>query len=444
MKYEKLLYGIGNILWILSLCLPALPAHRFAVSVLMCCGAALYIFCAWKSGNRAAMTMIMPAVSLVSAAGYAVCGSGFFFRAADISAFITGSTEMFMYFRKSSWIWKKTYPSLRIQYVMRVLQLLLFWSLWGMLAVSECRPEAFVRRMTEIRENRSVYPVPSQEDSPEGILYRDIAYGETYPESICDIRIRTDEQPYGTVIWIHGGDCINGDKNEDNASQKLYANCLYEGYAAVAMNYVSAPEYTFPVPLKQLDALLCFLQENNAYGLNTERIVLAGTGSGADIAVQYLTAAKNPEYADNIGFAPSADSSRIAGAYLLSALYTPQKGAETDLILTDYTAYQQLRLYYGTDDLNDPRIKKADVLPYITEDFPLLLVGDGNTGTYHRQAHRMEEKAESLGVLYVSCIYDDPGDDRELLYRSFDTGYTSYANAVRSRFLDLLEELKKP
>ena len=92
--------------------------------------------------------------------------------------------------------------------------------------------------------------------------------------------------------------------------------CLEEGYDVISMDHAFAPAYRFPVPLLQLDELISHLQAHEKeYGINTKKIILAGSGSGADIAVQYAAACSDPAYI------PDIKGNKIAGLYLPTMLF---------------------------------------------------------------------------------------------------------------------------
>ena len=432
---------LGNALWVLSILLMFLTGYREYVAAVIILAAAVHLLAVMKdTGRGAKISLLIPGLTAIAANAYFLSENHTLLWITFAGAFGIGVWEEARWFMAHSFVWKKTYPSLRAEYIFRVIKTVALTAAAIVLVIMELRPQSLMSRMTDMGENSIEYAEMTVENDSGIRTERNVAYGRL-PNSICDIRVNTDTEQSGTVIWIHGGDYLSGDKEE--ISGKLLQNSLREGFSVVSMNYAFAPEYRFPAPVQQLDDLIACLQEDNSRNLNLNTIVLAGTGCGADIAVQYVTAFFHPDYAQRNDIVLKSDGSAVKGVYLSGALYTPAEGARTGLILTDLTAYHSMRLYYGNDLMSGKTAKNAGVLPYFTEKMPQMLIIDGNSGTYNRLAHAAAEQAEKLGILFQTCIYDHSRDDRELLFRSFDLGGTSYADSVQSHFVEMLRSIKK-
>ena len=283
--------------------------------------------------------------------------------------------------------------------MLRIVKCIVFTLVFIFLAVIDIYPDLLFRGQTGF--NKTTYPAPEELNWEGYALRTNLQYGDTYPNSIFDLM--TCDAPKGTVIWIHGGNYLNGDKGEEDYSRHLMLVCL---------------EY------------------EKEYGINTKKIILAGSGSGADIAVQYAAASGDPAYIDGI------KGNEIAGLYLASALYSPQYGADTGLILSDYITYHQLREYYGKTDLSvNQTARTADVMPHITPAFPPALLSDGNTGTYGKQARRFAQVLEENGVPHEALIFDSANDNKDLLERGFDTVYSREAAALHGKMISFLRSL---
>jgi len=198
-------------------------------------------------------------------------------------------------------------------------------------------------------------------------------------------------------------------------------------------------DYRFPAGVIQLDSLFEYLSAHqDELNLPMEQICLCGTGSGADIALNYTAACRNKEYADLIDLHPCIKD--IQGLVLVSALYDPSLAMDTGLILTDYIGYQQYRTYYNTLDLSSV---SYNVSAYIDSSFPPCIIADGNTGTYVRQAHRMDELLEEKNVYHISLLNDDASSQKELVQKSFDLEQSHFTSALQGRFIDLLRMIKE-
>ena len=105
--------------------------------------------------------------------------------------------------------------------------------------------------------------IPSKRVREDGILYvNDICYGEKYPNSHLDIwYLNEDKQTIRpTVIYMHGGGCIFGDKVVGDPlavgsgrDVDFCAMIAKNGYNVVNVNYALAPEYRFPVQVEQVN-----------------------------------------------------------------------------------------------------------------------------------------------------------------------------------------------
>ena len=438
-KRSEIRSTAGTILWILSVLLLFLTGYRGIVTaVILFVSGVYFLVQAGEKQEGGRLRGILSGACVVFSAGLLAVQCTPLLYAVFLLSFSIGILEEYGYFRRNAYVWKKTYPSLRVQYIGHAVRTVLLAGIAAVLVWIEWHPEAFVKRMVTPGENRTVYEESYEQQENNVTLYGNVVYSDTYPNSICDIRV-PEQQTAGTVVWLPGGDHLYGDRNEQDNHWQLIRNSLREGFTTVSADLAFAPDYAFPSPLYQLDALLCYLSEN----IPGPRIILTGTGAGAETILQYITALCSIEYAEKNSITLNYKGP-VTAVYLCGALVQPQYGASTGLILTDLSSYHLLRMYYGKTDLRYNRTAvNADVLPYISRGFPLMLVSDGNSGTYSRQAHRLADIARERGILYDACIYDKAKDDRELLFRSFDTGYTSYASAVHGRYLEMLKEIKE-
>ena len=94
----------------------------------------------------------------------------------------------------------------------------------------------------------------------------DVKYGTTYPNSFADIWYPDDsEKKRPVIVYFHGGGFIFGNKSAGDPLQtgrggvgKLEA-IVQAGYILVNADYALAPEFRFPVPIRQCDELFRYL-----------------------------------------------------------------------------------------------------------------------------------------------------------------------------------------
>ncbi|MFD2658243.1 alpha/beta hydrolase [Gracilibacillus thailandensis] len=249
----------------------------------------------------------------------------------------------------------------------------------------------------------------------DGSIYiNDIRYDDKYPNSYLDF-YQTVHNPdtAPTFILIHGGGYIWGDKtgdgqNGDDSGMIAYIQqVLDRGYNVIALNYTFAPEYNYPIPLKQVSAAVSFLKQNvETYDLNMNNIVIAGQSAGAQIAGQFVNIQIDPTYADEMEIQPVLSASDIKAVVFNSGLYDPSRFDETDSVISDYRFNTMGRAYFNVNTLEGNKdVEQSNVIKHVTKDFPPTFMSDGNTKTFNNQAKDLKAKFTTLGVKHQLNIY---------------------------------------
>jgi acetyl esterase/lipase len=117
-----------------------------------------------------------------------------------------------------------------------------------------------------------------------GIIYRNISY-HTDASSHLDIYIHpsnNDTMPKQSIIIIHGGGWIAGDKRE----RALFCAALAkEGYVVFNINYRLAPQFPFPNAVHDSQqAIQWIVAHAHEYGGAPNRLTIIGDSAGAHIA----------------------------------------------------------------------------------------------------------------------------------------------------------------
>lgn len=210
----------------------------------------------------------------------------------------------------------------------------------------------------------------------------------------------TSQQP--TVVWVHGGAWVSGDKNTIDNYLKILASY---GYTTVGVDYTIAPERTYPYPLHQVNDALAYIQQNaERLHIDPNKIILAGDSAGSQIVAQMATIITNPGYAKDIGIAPTLSADKLKGMLLNCGAY--------DLALPNYSGpdgfflHAVLWAYSGKKDfLSDPDLKRASVVNYATKDFPPSFITAGNADPLEQQSLEFAKKLQSLGVSTSTLFY---------------------------------------
>lgn len=212
----------------------------------------------------------------------------------------------------------------------------------------------------------------------------------------------TEQLP--TVVWVHGGAWVSGDKDEVDNYLKIIAS---KGYTVVGVNYSIAPEHQYPLPIIQVNDALGYLQLNaSELHVNPNRIALAGDSAGSQIAAQVANLITSPAYAKDMNIYPELAAEKLKATILNCGAY--------DLSLPDYNGdwgkflHTVLWAYAGTSDfIHDPALRHASVVNYVTKEFPSSFITAGNADPLEEQSTEFAKKLHSLGVATSTLFYPD-------------------------------------
>lgn len=221
-------------------------------------------------------------------------------------------------------------------------------------------------------------------------------------------------KPQPTVIWVHGGAWVSGNKDNIDNYMKILAG---RGFTTVSVNYTIAPEKQYPTPIIQLNDALGYLQRNaTRLNIDTSQIVLAGDSAGSQIVAQMANIITSSSYADKIDISPNLSSSKLKGLLLNCGAY--------DLALPDYNGpfggflHTVLWAYSGTKNfLHDPKLETASVVNYITPKFPPAFITAGNVDPLLLQSTELAKKLQTLGVPTSTLFY--PADHQPALNHEY-------------------------
>lgn len=249
---------------------------------------------------------------------------------------------------------------------------------------------------------------------PTGIReQREIAYGSA-PEERLDIYLPQGGPQPGkpTIVWIHGGGFVAGDKQDVAPYLKILAG---RGYATVAVGYARAPNALYPGPVMQANTALGFLQrEGRRLGLDPDRIVLAGDSAGAHIAAQLAAGLTGVDYAALIGLKPSVAPATLKGIVLFGGPFDPTAVEMTG----PFGSFARAVLfgYFGTaNPLDNERITEAAIPRYVTESFPPSFISVGNGDPLAPQSVVMAQALRDRGVR-VDTLFFPPEHEPKLAH----------------------------
>ena len=196
--------------------------------------------------------------------------------------------------------------------------------------------------------------------------------------------------PVPTVVYVHGGAWIQGDK-EEGAGTVDIPPLLEAGFAVVAVNYRLAPEYKFPAMIEDVKCAIRFLRANaDRYGLATERMgAYGGSAGGHLVSLLGLTDSSagwdSGEYAEY-----SSHVQAVVDMFGPTNLTGPFP-AEAPVKCEDV---------FGTCNVNDPVLRDASPVTWISADDPpfLILHGDKDEVVPLSQSETLHERLRDAGV----------------------------------------------
>lgn len=128
--------------------------------------------------------------------------------------------------------------------------------------------------------------------------YLDIPYADRSPNQRLDIYLPPEgEGPFPTIIFVHGGAFILGDKRDDQFLQAI--DGINRGYAVVSIEYRLAFEAKYPAAIFDVKAAIRFLRANAPlYLLDGDRFALCGDSAGGHYIVMAAATQGNPAFED--------------------------------------------------------------------------------------------------------------------------------------------------
>jgi acetyl esterase/lipase len=212
--------------------------------------------------------------------------------------------------------------------------------------------------------------------------------------------------PLPTVVWIHGGAWISGDKSNVEPYARILAS---HGYTTVALNYTVAPEAVYPTALGQLNDAVSFLVAHAAeYRIDPDRIVLAGDSAGSQFAAQLATMVTSPVYAATVGIEPALTPKQLRAVVLNCGIYDVS-GIPNAPGLGGWGFRTALWAYLGERDWsNTAGGELMGTLDDVTGDFPATWISGGNADPLTAsQSKPMATRLSEIGVDVTTVFYSD-------------------------------------
>jgi acetyl esterase/lipase len=231
--------------------------------------------------------------------------------------------------------------------------------------------------------------------------YLDIPYAAGSASQRLDIYLPpAGDGPFPTIIFVHGGAFILGDKRDNQFLQAI--DGIKHGYAVASVEYRLAFEAKYPAALFDVKAAVRFLRANAAeYKLDGRRFALCGDSAGAHYAVMAAATQGNPAFEDLsqgnalYGSAVQAVASRFGPFdFSVESALARENPPKADPFFPDI---EKQLLGAHSEDIGG-LIHFTNPLNFITPDFPPVFLEHGTDDVIVPVVHSimMEEKVKAV------------------------------------------------
>lgn len=270
-------------------------------------------------------------------------------------------------------------------------------------------------------------------------ICRDVVYPSKYTNNTMDIYAPAGEDAATpTLIWMHGGAFVAGDKE---GLEPFAIQLAAQGYTVVSLNYALAPETIYPAAVVQLGEAYAYLaaHADEFTTVDTGNLAFGGDSAGAQIASQFVAVQTNPELAQAMGMAAIVPAVDIKAAVLYCGPYNLADFQKADSKLLAFFVRQLGWAYFGERDWEtSPLAEQVSTYDYVSALFPTTFITDGNTGSFEEQGRALQEKLDSFGVETAGLFY--PLSDGELPHE-YQFNYEQYPEQAQECYEKVLNFL---
>ena len=120
---------------------------------------------------------------------------------------------------------------------------------------------------------------------------QNIAYSRDFEDlRLLDLFIPENSNKKGVILFVHGGNWKNGDKNQ---WYDMAEHFCQSGFLTASINYRMAPSWNMPAQIEDLRLAITFIKKKAAeLGFHPQKLIVCGISSGAYLAL--LTAVIQP------------------------------------------------------------------------------------------------------------------------------------------------------
>lgn len=231
--------------------------------------------------------------------------------------------------------------------------------------------------------------------------FLDIPYAQESPNQRLDIYLPEDgDGPFPTVIFVHGGAFILGDKRDTQFYQAI--DGIKRGYAVVSLEYRLAFEAKYPAAVFDVKAAVRYLRANApVYKLDGGRFALCGDSAGGHYVVMAAATQENAAFED-LSQGNAAYSSAVQAAasrfgpydFVLESRMARENPPKADPYFPDIEMHL---LGAHSEDIGGLSYF-TNPINFITSDFPPIFIEHGTEDIIVPviHAYQLEEKVRTI------------------------------------------------
>jgi len=172
----------------------------------------------------------------------------------------------------------------------------------AILSMASAASESFASKTpihASAQERKVKQQTPRRRLSANTTTYRDVAYATVAGKQLqLDLYVpKTTSDTPPLLVWIHGGGWLSGSKDSCKMSVETK-----RGYAVASLNYRLSQEAIFPAQIHDCKGAIRWLRANaDKYGYNADRIGVAGSSAGGQLASLLGTSGGVKELEGDVG-----------------------------------------------------------------------------------------------------------------------------------------------
>lgn len=248
-------------------------------------------------------------------------------------------------------------------------------------------------------------------------ITRDIVYGR-----VQDVDLKLDmarppgaKHTYPVLIFFHGGGWQQGDKSHMHRWLKKFAS---SGYVTVSVGYRFAPAFKWPSQVEDAKAAVRFLRAHSRqFNIDPNRIGVMGESAGGYLALMLGFTGPTDGLDGKGNYQEFSSSVQAVVSFYSATDFSGRTWQLTPALEAEIQRYYNKSLpqviadFTGTNDTEDPILKKISVFPYVDKNDPPVLMFHGDSDPYSpvERAQKFERALKQANVSHKLIIVKGGG-----------------------------------